>query len=192
VLRAAHDSSPCAASAGTLRARLPSPPTCQTRAAGGGGEVTKTTKKRITPALQLRPARVPAHPAACQTAVQKVAQSLRHRVVAPAVHKPAPTATLRSTMKPTPLRSLCKNAARDTAISTHAPNPRDSSRLSTWLRLRRIDSIFAFAAHHCACRHTQPRARLRSSKASSSLRLAQELRTLCYHSSRSIETATLV
>jgi hypothetical protein len=61
----------------------------------------------------------------------------------------------------------------------HAPNPRDSSRLSTWLRLRRIDSIFAFAAHHCACRHTQPRARLRLSKASSSLRLAQELRTLC-------------
>ena len=43
-------------------------------------------------------------------------------------------------MKLTPLRSFCMKIARSTAISDHAPQPRDSSRLSAWLKLRRIDT----------------------------------------------------
>ena len=40
-----------------------------------------------------------------------------------------PTRSLRLIMKLRPLRSFCMNAARSTAISTHAPQPRESSRL---------------------------------------------------------------
>ena len=67
-----------------------------------------------------------------------------------------PTASLRLTMKLRPLRSFCMNARRSAAISLQAPQPRDSSRLSMWLMLRRIDSIFRFFSAHSSDQHTQP------------------------------------
>ena len=60
-------------------------------------------------------------------------------------------------MRLTPLRSLRRNSARSTAISTHAISPRESSRFRRCARLRRIDARRARRASQCECQPTQPR-----------------------------------
>ena len=72
-------------------------------------------------------------------------------------HVEKPTAIERFTMKLMPLRSFCMKSARSTAISTQAPQPRESCRLSKWLRLRRIDARLRAMASHTLCQPVQPR-----------------------------------
>ena len=61
-------------------------------------------------------------------------------------HPAKPSATFRLIMKLVPFLSLQTTSAHKTAISTHARQPRDTSWLSMWPRLVRIESRFALSA----------------------------------------------
>jgi hypothetical protein len=67
-------------------------------------------------------------------------------------------AALRFTSILSPLRSLRMNSARSIAISTQAPEPRDSSRFRKWPMLRFIEAILRFCSSYSECHATQPRA----------------------------------
>ena len=68
-----------------------------------------------------------------------------------------PSASLRFTIRLSPLRSLRRNAARSSSISTQAPQPRDRPRWRRCPRLLRIDSRFALSTSHVSYHATQPR-----------------------------------
>ena len=56
-----------------------------------------------------------------------------------------------------PLRSFCMNAARSTAISTHAPQPRDSAAVQQWPGPCASTPCFASAPAIHRCQADQPR-----------------------------------